>query len=242
MASTNKTANGLNQWILSDMPKMEDFNADNAILDAAVTKAQNPLAQIADGSIPAAKLADGIQGFASVIARATGPVDLTPLKPYVPGAPLYVYAGTNIELNNWSEGDDRQQLYIGVTNMLSYYGDLSGINTNPREGIFTVQSSAVGTKPESDFSTALLIVYKPNNGNKFCQIWIGKGFYRRQMNSSGTWSTWELISAGLQKCQSGGTRPSSPAGGECFFDESLGKPIWWSSAASKWVDSTGTAV
>ncbi|NLH00495.1 MAG: hypothetical protein GX488_01105 [Clostridiales bacterium] len=38
MASTNKTANlGLNQWVLSDPVLMEDFNADNLKIDAAVS-------------------------------------------------------------------------------------------------------------------------------------------------------------------------------------------------------------
>ncbi|MEG1404456.1 MAG: hypothetical protein RSC52_03020, partial [Oscillospiraceae bacterium] len=38
MASTNKTANlSLNQWTLDDPFLMEDFNADNRKLDAAMT-------------------------------------------------------------------------------------------------------------------------------------------------------------------------------------------------------------
>ena len=37
MSSTNKTsALGLSQWVLSDPFRMEDFNADNAKIDAAV--------------------------------------------------------------------------------------------------------------------------------------------------------------------------------------------------------------
>lgn len=37
MASTNSTANyKLNQWVGSDKPKMQDFNADNAKIDAAI--------------------------------------------------------------------------------------------------------------------------------------------------------------------------------------------------------------
>jgi len=39
MASTNKTANlGLNQWEAADPVEREDFNADNAKLDAAISK------------------------------------------------------------------------------------------------------------------------------------------------------------------------------------------------------------
>lgn len=35
-------------------------------------------------------------------------------------------------------------------------------------------------------------------------------------------------------------RPAAPTKGMSYFDETLGKPIWWSGTA--WVDSTGTAV
>lgn len=35
-------------------------------------------------------------------------------------------------------------------------------------------------------------------------------------------------------------RPASPTNGMSFFDSTLGKPIWWNSAA--WVDATGTPV
>lgn len=35
-------------------------------------------------------------------------------------------------------------------------------------------------------------------------------------------------------------RPAAPAAGVSFFDQTLGKPIWWSGTA--WVDATGTAV
>ena len=38
MSSTNKTKNlQLNSWIGSDRPKREDFNADNSIIDKAIT-------------------------------------------------------------------------------------------------------------------------------------------------------------------------------------------------------------
>ncbi|RGB64780.1 hypothetical protein [Provencibacterium massiliense] len=42
MASANKTALGLNQWSLSDKPTMEDFNADNALLDQILTHWSSP--------------------------------------------------------------------------------------------------------------------------------------------------------------------------------------------------------
>ncbi|MGN1001840.1 MAG: hypothetical protein ACI4PC_03640 [Oscillospiraceae bacterium] len=45
MASTNKTANyGLNQWVKTDPVLMEDFNADNGAIDAA-------LKALADGGL-----------------------------------------------------------------------------------------------------------------------------------------------------------------------------------------------
>ena len=37
MASTNKTEHlSLNQWVLTDKPRMDDFNSDNQKLDQAV--------------------------------------------------------------------------------------------------------------------------------------------------------------------------------------------------------------
>ncbi|MCI2105104.1 MAG: hypothetical protein LKK00_00065 [Intestinimonas sp.] len=42
MGSANKTANyGLNQWQPNEYPKMEDFNRDNAAIDAALTAARS---------------------------------------------------------------------------------------------------------------------------------------------------------------------------------------------------------
>ena len=39
MSSTNKTENySLNQWVLSDVPKMEDFNSDNKTIDTVMFK------------------------------------------------------------------------------------------------------------------------------------------------------------------------------------------------------------
>ncbi|MGN0531743.1 MAG: hypothetical protein ACI4IN_02995 [Eubacterium sp.] len=39
MSSTNKTDNlGLNQWVGTDRPKMQDFNQDNLLIDSAVTR------------------------------------------------------------------------------------------------------------------------------------------------------------------------------------------------------------
>lgn len=47
MSSTNKTANlGLNQWVLTDPLLMEDMNADNQKIDAAV--AANPYVKLMD--------------------------------------------------------------------------------------------------------------------------------------------------------------------------------------------------
>ena len=39
MSSTNKTYYmGLNSWVGADVPKMEDFNADNELLDALISE------------------------------------------------------------------------------------------------------------------------------------------------------------------------------------------------------------
>lgn len=39
MSSTNKTENiGLNSWVGTDVPKREDFNADNVLIDKAISE------------------------------------------------------------------------------------------------------------------------------------------------------------------------------------------------------------
>ena len=60
MSSTNKTSLGLNQWVLSDQPVMNDFNSDNAILNAAIAALQQPIgtARIADGAVTTPKIAN----------------------------------------------------------------------------------------------------------------------------------------------------------------------------------------
>ena len=40
MASSNKTALGLNLWSLADVPEMGDFNTDNQLIDGAITAAR----------------------------------------------------------------------------------------------------------------------------------------------------------------------------------------------------------
>lgn len=61
MSSTNKTSLGLNQWVLSDQPVMNDFNSDNSILNAAIAALQKPIdtVRIADGAVTTPKIADG---------------------------------------------------------------------------------------------------------------------------------------------------------------------------------------
>ncbi len=246
MASTNKTTNGLNQWVLSDTPKMEDFNADNQILDAAITKANAPLESIGAGGITGDYLAEDIRAFGKFcIALDSSSFD-TPLTPDAAGAPLYVRAGDHITLANWSQGENYQQLYIGVKEMLPYYGVQSGLDLIRMEGIYKVVNTALSANPESDFTSALLIHHVPGDSeHTYCQIWIGSGIYKRyKLKSTGKWTAWEAVAGNLQKRQSGATadRPAAPKAGECYFDETLGKPIWWQSAGEKWVDAAGMAV
>jgi len=62
--STNKTQNyQLNQWVKSDQVKMEDFNADNAKIDAALaskasTSALNSLQSVVNGKASTAALTE----------------------------------------------------------------------------------------------------------------------------------------------------------------------------------------
>lgn len=52
MASTNKTALGLNQWGAADKPVREDFNKDNEILDREIGKLKENLGQQYFSPIP----------------------------------------------------------------------------------------------------------------------------------------------------------------------------------------------
>ncbi|MGI6269006.1 MAG: hypothetical protein ACOYKJ_00500 [Candidatus Howiella sp.] len=246
MASTNKTTNGLNQWVLSDTPKMEDFNADNQILDAAITKANAPLTGIGEGGITGEYLAEGIRAFGRFCIVLENSNFDTPLVPDTAGAPLYVRAGDHISLANWSQGDDYQQLYIGVKEILPYYGVEAGLDLIRAEGIYKVVNTALSCNPESDFISALLIHHVPGNSEyTYGQIWIGTGIYKRyKLQSTGKWTAWTEVSGNLQKRQSGDSsaRPDAPQAGECYFDETLGKPVWWQAAGEQWVDAAGTAV
>ena len=47
--SFSKTPLGLNQWVLTDKPTMNDFNEDNQIIDGAITELREELGGI---SIP----------------------------------------------------------------------------------------------------------------------------------------------------------------------------------------------
>lgn len=244
MASTNKTANGLNQWVLSDTPKMEDFNADNRILDAAITKANAPLESIGAGGITGEYLSEDIRAFGQFCIAIDSSSFDTPLVPDVAGAPLYLRAGNHISLANWSQGENYQQLYIGVKEILPYYEVEEGLDLIRMEGIYKVVNTALSCNPESDFTSALLIHHVPGNSEyTYCQIWIGSGIYKRyKLESNGNWTSWQEISGHLQKRQSGVTeaRPAEPQAGEFFFDETLGKPVWWQASGSQWVDAAGT--
>lgn len=241
MSSTNKTSNGLNKWIATDMPAMSDFNSDNEIIDAAITKANNPLSQIGEKQITADRIADGAMGFTSIIGRPSGGAELTPLTSAENGK-LYIYGGDNVRLDNWSQGDGYQQLYIGVPDMLAYRGNLANPNTIDRDGIYWLLPTAANVPETEGYTSALMIAYKPQGG-VFHEIWIGANIYVRE-KSGNFWTAWQSLTADRQKCQSGASsaRPAAPAGGECYFDSDLGKPIWWNAGAACWVDSSGSEV
>lgn len=245
MASSEKTTNGLNYWSRSDIPEMADFNADNRIIDAAITKANDPLAQIGEGGIPAAYLAADAVGFGTVVGRnETG--HLTPLVPHKNGAALYVCGNGNIRVENWSQGDEYQQLCITGVNLINYFrtasdGTNQSIDNVTLDGIYAIQpGSDGGTMPEPDIDTALVIQFKPTNAGYSSQIWIGNGVYRREKTGS-LWGAWRSVYAGAA---SGATtaRPSAPTAGMCYFDTTLARPIWWNAASGTWVDATGKAV
>lgn len=243
MASSEKTTNGLNHWSRSDIPEMADFNTDNQILDAAISKANDPLAQIGEGGIDAKYLAADASGFGTVIGRnANG--NITPLVPHKSGAPLYVCGNNNIRVENWSQGDEYQQLCISGQNLISYFrtsgdGANQSINHTNVDAIFAIQPGAdSGTMPEAGQATAIVIQFKPIKAGYYSQLWIGEGIYRRE-KAGNSWGAWRPVYA-TSRSGASTDRPDAPHSGMCYFDTTLGKPIWWSAQQSAWVDASGS--
>lgn len=238
MSSTSKTSNGLNQWSRSDIPQMNDFNSDNTIINEAITKANDPLAQIGEGGITSEYLADGTVGFGNVAVRdKSGGSSI--LTPHENGAPLYVCGSTNIKVQNWSQGDSYQQLCIEGENLLSYFKSMTynSISTINAEGIYAIKpKSDGGPMPETESDVALLISVKPTGVSYFTQFWVGNGIYKREKISA-NWSEWINISG----CEHGNSasRPASPYTGQMYFDETKGLPIWWNGV--KWICADGAS-
>jgi len=249
MASTNKTSNGLNQWEMGDYPKMADFNSDNAIIDEAVTKSNNPLAQIAAGSIPAEKLMNNALSFGIIIPRKEGPVDLPSISASKLGDTLCIYAGANIELSNWNEGLSKPQLYIGVKDILSLKGESLNVDLATTQGIYIALPSSLGTLPKDEVSGGIIFSYASTGyGGRIVQTWIGKGIFQRVKNSGSGWGVWQSQlpdMSNYQKIQGGSTpaRPINPKHGECYLDDNLGSiPIWWNETRDCWVNYNGAPV
>jgi|GEM_PF-1547476 len=64
MPSTNKTPLGLNQWLLSDKPAMDDFNADNLIAEREIGRIDGELENMAtkDGTLQVGLNAERLNG------------------------------------------------------------------------------------------------------------------------------------------------------------------------------------
>lgn len=242
MASSSKTTNGLNYWSKDDIPMMTDFNSDNTIIDAAISKANDPLAQIGEGGIPASYLADGALGFSSVVPAAAEFGTLPALTPDGDSNALYIYAGDHITLSNDSESAGREQIRISGKNLISYINSSSdnttvGIDKLSAEGIYAIKPlKDAGTVPERLSEIAILIMSKPEGMEYFSQLWIGKSIYYRIVNN-GTCSSWTPVTS---KFVNGATasRPSVCYVGQCYFDTTLGLPIWWNGSA--WIKADGT--
>ena len=107
MPSTNKTSLGLNQWVLSDQPVMDDFNSDNTLLNTAIAALQQPIgtSRIADGAVTTPKIANGA----------------------VTGAKLSGYPGTYLDSDDIDDVTD-PGLYVLPNNGILF---VFTINTSP---------------------------------------------------------------------------------------------------------------
>lgn len=167
MPSTNKTSLGLNQWVLSDQPVMNDFNSDNAIVNAAIAALQQPIgtARIADGAVTTPKIANGA----------------------VTSDKLESGAVTEAKIADGAVTRDK----LGQDIFWNYV--TADFNTLTGYGLYVVRAN--GNAPTSDASTYALIVISdgntvqiaiPNSSNP--------RLYMRSL-AAGTWSNWRDMAA-----------------------------------------------
>lgn len=72
---------------------------------------------------------------------------------------------------------------------------------------------------------------------KYALALDGSVTFQKRSGGAGVLGGWTDISTPPVRHSS--NRPSNPTTGYCFFDDDLGKPLWWN--GSSWVDATGKA-
>lgn len=132
---------------------------------------------------------------------------------------MILAAGSNIMTDgNTIEGTSSYYInYLGVNYRPSYRA-FFGINSMPTTGHYNL-----GDK-----------IYSSNLGAGYL------GFICVAAGTPGTWMPFGRVGTDLDKAQNGTTRPSVTTKGFLFFDDMLGKPIWWNGTG--WVDATGATV
>lgn len=155
MAASNKTPLGFNQWISSDKPKREDFNADNLLADAQLQKKVE-----ASGTVQASYLFAKRMMCGSDLATA-------PTIPWYKVASIVPTAANS----DYSSTFHVHDAYI--TNAPKNSGVL---RVNFRTNYTSPGGSRlpyIGWEYVSGFDPAsFVLAYSPSSDNPFCELWV----------------------------------------------------------------------
>lgn len=151
-------------------------------------------------------------------------------------------SGTADKATNDKNGKDITTEYWHVARYLG----TSDLNTRTTQGVYFQNRNVDATSGKNypvELAGALLVMenkagadgscthtYYPYNSNT--------AFQRTYNASSTTWSSWVELAFNLNGATD--SRPTGVSVGTCYFDTTLGKPIWYN--GTDWVDSTGTTV
>lgn len=102
------------------------------------------------------------------------------------------------------------------------------------------------TQGNSESRPAFEGSYEPNpNGYVYFDTTLQKPLFFKKVGVSnldytGVWIEADGLQAGVKRAGSTELRPTGQPVGFCYFDTTLGRPIWW--AGPNWVDATGATV
>ena len=102
------------------------------------------------------------------------------------------------------------------------------------------------TQGNSESRPAFEGSYEPNpNGYVYFDTTLQKPLFFKKVGVSnldytGVWIEADGLQAGVKRAGSTELRPTGQPVGFCYFDTTLGRPIWW--AEPNWVDATGATV